>query len=150
MTRQYNTTRCASIIILGLYSLVFSQSCGDQILGKWYTERCQAIFDFYRCNQEYRARMTALEKPDMIDSKNPVDSLKTRKVNGIIAVYGLIYDPNKKQWVNGKVYNAENGKTYCCNCVLTEEGTLTFRGFLGVSLLGGSQTWTRVGCGERQ
>ena len=140
----------AFIIILALSFPVFPQTAGDKLLGRWYTEECRAAFDFYRCNQEYRARMIALEKPAMIHSKNPVDSLKTRKVNGMVAVYGLTYDPVKNQWVNGKVYNAENGKTYCCNCVLTGKGTLIFRGFLGISLLGGSQTWTRAECAGKR
>ena len=143
--------RLYAAIAVCLYSAgIFALPVNDSIIGQWYTEGCTAIFDFYRCDQEYKARMIPLKKPDMIDSNNPVDSLKSRRLHGITAVYGLTYDSKKKQWGNGKVYNPENGKTYSCNCVLTKEGTLRFRGFLGVSLLGGSQTWTRERCKKEQ
>jgi uncharacterized protein (DUF2147 family) len=133
--------------VLFLSSCAVAQTAGDSIIGQWYTEGCQAMFDFYRCNQEYVARMYPLEKPDLADSNNLVDSLKTRKLNGITTVYGLTYDAKGKRWVNGKVYNPENGKTYSCHCSLTAGGTrLLFRGYIGISLLGGTQTWTRKRC----
>ena len=66
-----------------------------------------------------------------------------------ITVYGLTYDAKKKRWVNGKVYNPQDGRTYSCWCALKKQGTrLYFRGFIGMNLLGGSQTWTREKCGK--
>ena len=131
-----------------LYSTgIFAQPINDSILGQWYTEGCKAVFDFYRCDQEYKARLIPLKKPDMLDSNNPIDSLKKRRLNGATTVYGLEYDFKKKRWVNGKVYNPQNGKTYSCYCSLAAGGTqLLFRGYLGVSLLGGSQIWKREEC----
>lgn len=150
MNRRNSTIRYATVIVLDLCGLVFSQSVGDKILGPWYTEKCQAIFDFHQNGNEYRAKMIALEKPGMIDAHNPIDSLRTRKVSGIIAVYGLVYYAEKQQWVNGKVYNPEDGRTYSCYCSLRDGGTrMYFRGYIGVSVLGGSQVWTRAGCGEK-
>jgi uncharacterized protein (DUF2147 family) len=141
-----------AVITVCLFSTsIFAQPENDSLIGRWYTEGCQAAFDFYRDNQEYKARMIPLEKPDMVDSKNPVDSLKTRKLNGITSIYGLRYDSKGKRWANGKVYNPENGKTYSCHCSLAANGTrLFFRGYIGVSLLGGSQTWTREKCNKNQ
>jgi uncharacterized protein (DUF2147 family) len=130
--------------ILFLWSFISAQGTGDSILGKWYTEKCRALFDFYRCGREYKARMIPLERPDMVDSKNPVDSLRSRRLNGMTAVYGLTYDPAKKRWENGKVYDPEDGRTYSCYCRLDPDGsTLVFRGYIGVGFLGGSQKWTR-------
>jgi uncharacterized protein (DUF2147 family) len=130
--------------VLFLSACTVAQTAGDSIIGRWHTEKRQAMFDFYRCNHEYRARMYPLEKPDLLDTNNQVDSLKMRKLIGITTVHGLTYDSKGKRWVNGKVYNPENGKTYSCNCVVSEKGTLLFRGFLGLSVLGQTQTWTRV------
>ena len=146
--RTHNINRLPELLIsFFLSSSIIAQTGGDSIIGQWYTEGCTAIFDFYRCNQEYKARMIPLKKPDMVDSHNPIDSLKKRRLNGITGVYGLEYDPKKKRWVNGKVYNPQNGKTYSCYCSLAAGGTrLYFRGYLGVSLLGGSQIWKREKC----
>ncbi|OGJ89787.1 MAG: hypothetical protein A2268_07340 [Candidatus Raymondbacteria bacterium RifOxyA12_full_50_37] len=134
-------------LVLFCFSCVCAQSEGDSILGQWYTEKCQAAFHFYCSGQEYKAKMVPLEKPDMVDTKNPVDSLKTRKLNGTTTIYGLVYNSKKKQWENGKVYNPEDGRTYSCYCFLKKGGTqLFFKGYLGVSVLGGSQIWTREKC----
>lgn len=132
-------------IIVCLFSPdTFAQNESDRILGQWYTEGGKAIFDFYRSDEQYCARLIPLEKPEMLDSRNPADSLKTRKLFGITSVYGLTYDSKKKQWLNGKIYNPEDGRTYSCYCLLKNgETQLYFRGFLGVSILGGTQTWTR-------
>jgi|WetSurMetagenome_2_1015567.scaffolds.fasta_scaffold00108_20 uncharacterized protein (DUF2147 family) len=127
-----------------------AQAEGDSVLGRWYTEKCRAAFDFFRCGLEYKARMIALERPDMVDSRNPADSLKTRKIDGIVAIYGLHYDPGKRRWTNGKVYNPEDGRTYSCCCWLAPDGIhLFFRGYLGIGILGGSQTWTRERCDKK-
>jgi uncharacterized protein (DUF2147 family) len=142
---------CSFFAIMLIYSSTSAQTEGDTLIGRWYTEGCQAAFDFYRDNQEYKARMVPLAKPDLVDSKNPVDSLKTRKLNGMTSIYGLTYDSKGKRWANGKVYNPENGKTYSCHCSLDASGTkLLFRGYIGVSLLGGNQTWTRERCNKNQ
>ena len=39
---------------------------------------------------------------------------------------------------------SDNGKTYSARATLTDENTLEARGYLGISLLGRSQTWQRV------
>jgi uncharacterized protein (DUF2147 family) len=139
----------------GLMAVLFFSSCtvaqteGDSIIGQWYTEGCQAIFDFYRCGQEYRARLYPLKKPDLVDSNNRTDSLKNRKLNGETTVFGLVYDPKKRRWGNGKVYNPQDGRTYSCQCWFVAGGTqMRFRGYIGISILGGSQTWTRELCGK--
>ena len=143
--------RCIVTFILLSCCCIPAQTEGDSIIGKWYTEGCQAQFDFFRSGKEYRAKLIPLDKPDMVDTKNPVDSLKTRKLMGAVTIYGLEYDPKKQRWHSGKVYNPEDGRTYNCYCTLRKGGTqLSFRGFLGISLLGGSQIWTREKCKKDQ
>jgi len=144
-----NMRRWYAVMVVSLVSTgIFAQSENDSIIGKWYVKDKTAIFDFYRTGNEYRARLIPLVKPDMVDTNNPVDSLKNRKIYGATLIYGLLFDPKKKRWDKGKVYNPENGKTYFCHCLLAAQGSqLLFRGYLGVSILGETQTWTRVmGC----
>ena len=147
--RIIKTCYTLAIILLSC-SCILAQDEGDSITGKWYTEGCQAQFDFYRSGKEYKAKLYPLDKPDMLDSNNPTDSLKTRKLMGAITIYGLKYNAKKRRWENGKVYNPEDGRTYSCYCSLKKGGKrLFFRGFIGISLLGGSQIWTRE-CSENQ
>ena len=42
------------------------------------------------------------------------------------------------------VIDPENGKTYSCKITLKNNGDLTVRGFIGVSLLGRNTTWKRL------
>lgn len=147
-----NYTHCYTMILfLFCFTCVLAQDEGDSILGQWYTEGCQALFDFYRCGQEYKAKLYPLDNPEMVDSNNPVDSLKNRTLKGAITIYSLHYDSKKQRWNNGKVYNPEDGKTYSCYCSLRKRGMqLYFREFIGVSILGGSQIWTREKCTKNQ
>ena len=46
-------------------------------------------------------------------------------------------------WSGGTIYKPDNGKTYKCKIALNADGTLSVRGFIGFSLLGVTQTWTR-------
>ena len=138
-----------SVVTFTLLSLIFTQkgyteSPPQQLTGQWYTEGKQAIFEFYKEKQEYRARLQPLLKPNMIDSHNPVDSLKNRKIAGVTTIWGLRYNPQKKRFEGGRVYNPENGKIYFCHCKFSEDGKkLLFRGYLAISALGQTQVWTR-------
>jgi uncharacterized protein (DUF2147 family) len=45
------------------------------------------------------------------------------------------------EYDNGKIYDPKNGKTYSCK--ITHKGnTLDLRGFVGISLIGRTSTWT--------
>jgi uncharacterized protein (DUF2147 family) len=47
-------------------------------------------------------------------------------------------------WDNGQILDPENGKIYKCKMRLEDGGNkLVVRGYIGVSLLGRSQTWIR-------
>lgn len=52
-------------------------------------------------------------------------------------------NPNR-EYQGGEILDPENGKIYKCKIKLSEDGNkLEVRGFIGVSLFGRSQTWTR-------
>lgn len=47
-------------------------------------------------------------------------------------------------WGDGKIYNPEDGKEYNCKMTLKDPNTLEVRGYVGISLFGKNQTWTRI------
>jgi uncharacterized protein (DUF2147 family) len=64
-------------------------------------------------------------------------------------VLGLVFIEGMKQsgldYDGGTILDPESGKVYSANMHLSDDGAeLTVRGYLGLSLFGRSQTWTRV------
>lgn len=76
------------------------------------------------------------------DDRNPDPALRTRKLDGLAIMTGFEYDGDGR-WKNGKVYDPNSGKTYKCTLTLVDANTVRIRGYLGVSLFGRSETWTR-------
>lgn len=76
------------------------------------------------------------------DDRNPDPSLRTRKLDGLAIMTGFEYDGDGR-WKNGTVYDPNSGKTYRCTLTLIDAGTVKIRGYIGVSLFGRSEIWTR-------
>jgi len=81
-------------------------------------------------------------KPTDRDDLNPDPALRDRLLLGLIIMDGLTYAGEGK-WKNGRIYDPNSGKTYKCKLSLVDENTLELRGYIGISLLGRTETWTR-------
>ncbi|WP_430390012.1 DUF2147 domain-containing protein [Dyella sp. 20L07] len=78
------------------------------------------------------------------DRHNPDPALRSQPLTGLRLLWGLRYDVSEDAWVDGYVYDTDNGKTYHCQIHLLDRNRLSLRGFIGISLFGGSTTWTRT------
>lgn len=78
------------------------------------------------------------------DRHNPDPSLRSRPLTGLRLLWGLRYDADAMAWVDGYVYNADNGKQYHCEVHVPAPDRLVLRGYIGIPLLGGSTTWMRT------
>ncbi|MCD6047235.1 MAG: hypothetical protein K0S08_882 [Gammaproteobacteria bacterium] len=68
---------------------------------------------------------------------------------GMIILEGLEATPYPTIWDDGKVLDPVNGKVYDAKITLAPDGkSMTLRGYIGISLLGRSQTWTRIDSAE--
>jgi uncharacterized protein (DUF2147 family) len=47
------------------------------------------------------------------------------------------------EWIGGDIYAPESGKTYSSYMYLKDINTLKVRGYVGISLFGRTETWTR-------
>jgi uncharacterized protein (DUF2147 family) len=59
----------------------------------------------------------------------------------------ILWDMQKdgEQWSGGKILDPHNGKVYRCTISLEDSGKkLKVRGFIGISLIGRTQYWTRI------
>lgn len=70
------------------------------------------------------------------------DDRKDQLILGMTIIKSMKQDGDK--WDGGNILDPENGKVYKCNMHLEDGGQkLVVRGFIGISLLGRSQTWIR-------
>ena len=67
---------------------------------------------------------------------------KDRPVIGMKILWGLVKDGDA--WEDGEILDPKNGKTYSCKMRVSPDGSkLEVRVFIGLSLIGRSQTWIR-------
>ncbi|ASV99670.1 DUF2147 domain-containing protein [Paraburkholderia aromaticivorans] len=70
------------------------------------------------------------------------DARKDQPILGMTIISEMKKDGDA--WDHGQILDPENGKVYKCKMHLEEGGNkLVVRGYIGVSLLGRSQTWVR-------
>jgi uncharacterized protein (DUF2147 family) len=70
------------------------------------------------------------------------DSRKDQPMKGMMIISDMKADG--KEWDGGQILDPENGKLYKCTMHLEDNGgKLVVRGYIGISLLGRSQTWIR-------
>jgi uncharacterized protein (DUF2147 family) len=69
--------------------------------------------------------------------------LHNQPIVGLVILKGL--KQQKTNWDDGKILDPENGKTYSCAVKVGDNGKkLNVHGYIGIPLLGRSQTWERV------
>jgi len=78
------------------------------------------------------------------DHRNENAALRSRKVLGMLLIWGFKATSDPNEFEGGRIYNAENGKTYSANISLQPDGKLRLRGYVGSPMLGETQLWTRV------
>lgn len=82
------------------------------------------------------------QRPSDKDEFNPDPALRDRELLGLTIMQGFTSAGDGK-WKDGKIYDPNSGKTYKCKLTLVDENTLKLRGYIGISLLGRTETWTR-------
>jgi uncharacterized protein (DUF2147 family) len=81
-------------------------------------------------------------EPSRLDVNNPDPKLRARALLGIRFMQGFRYKGDDK-WTGGTIYDPNSGKTYKGNITQIDTDTLKLRGYIGVSLFGRNEIWTR-------
>jgi uncharacterized protein (DUF2147 family) len=120
-------------------------------IGTWVTQKGGAHIQIKDCGGKLCGTIVWLKNPldkngkDSVDSKNPDQTLRTRKLLGLPMLNGFAHDSDDSNvWSGGEIYNPSNGKTYSCKMTMETPNTLLVRGYVGLSVFGETQTWTRV------
>jgi len=114
--------------------------------GTWLTQAGDAKVLVKRCGAAICGKVVWLKQPldgatgkPQTDDKNPDPSLRTRRIVGLQLFLDML-PATPSSW-SGRVYNADDGKSYDSTVALLDAGRLEVRGCVGA--LCGSEIWTR-------
>ncbi len=141
--------RTILIIFLLISANNLSAQNKDALIGKWLTSSGDAQILIYPTGSKFSGRIVWLKKPNdnigkpEIDDKNPDQNLAKRPVIGLEILKGFTYS-NDGVWEGGTIYDPKTGKTYSCKISMIDPNQIHVRGFVGISILGRTETWSRV------
>ena len=123
-----------------------ARSATDAIVGEWWTEKKDGRVKFFRAkNGTYQGILVwdASDKDGTKkDTKNPDPAMRNRPVVGIVLMWHLTFKDN--EYEDSRVYDPDSGKTYKVEARVERDGRLKVHGYVGISVFGSSEHWTRV------
>ncbi len=144
----------ASFICLALTVVCYAAGA-DDVLGVWNNEEKDARIEVLKCGEKYCGIIIWLKEPNYpagstegtpgtprLDNHNPDPARRNRPVFGLQIVRDFAF-VGDSLWKGGTVYDPKVGKTYSGKMTLVSPNVLKLRGYIGISLLGRSTTWTR-------
>ena len=143
-------------IIIAVFALLSvhvakSQKASDQIMGIWKTGTGNAHVEIYKNANTFQGKIVWMSEPidpqtkkPKTDTKHPDQNLHSRPLLGLVNLWGFKYDEENDHWQDGHIYDPKNGKEYKCTISLKDKNTINVRGFIGISLIGRTDVWTRV------
>ncbi len=149
-------------VIMGLILLSSATvyAGADDVMGVWLNQEKDAKIEIFKCNEKYCGKIVWLKVPlypadssegipgtPKLDHNNPDSKLSKIPNLGLIIVHDFVHS-GKAKWVDGKVYDPKNGKTYSGKLTLVSPSQLNLRGFIGISLFGRTAVWTREQKGD--
>jgi uncharacterized protein (DUF2147 family) len=126
-----------------------SQNKADDIIGTWLTGGKEpAKIQVYKSGEKFCGKIIWLKNPtengkQRMDGNNPDKAKQSNPIIGLVMLTGFKFDGDD-EWKGGDIYDPESGKTYSCYMWLKDKNTLKVRGYIGISLVGRTEIWTRT------
>lgn len=120
----------------------------DDILGKWANPSGEGHIEIYKKGEKFFGKLAWIKEPNddagkpKTDAKNPEANLRGKALLGLEILKNFEFEGGK--WTDGTIYDPKTGKTYSCNLTLKDNNTLNIRGYIGISIIGRSETFKRV------
>lgn len=134
--------------LLMIYCFGFS-AYSQQLVGKWKTiddetGKTKSIIQIYEQNGKYYGKIVELllaeDKGKLCEKCSGTN--KNKPIEGMVIMDGMTKDGNS--FSGGKIMDPKSGKTYKCSIEFDGKEALKVRGFIGISLIGRTQTWKRA------
>lgn len=137
------------LILLSISVLCGYAQSKDILVGKWLTAKGDAHIQIYQSGGKYSGKIAWIKDPlddkgkPELDKKNPDPALRNRPILGVEILQNFTY-VGEGVWEDGNIYDPQTGKTYDCKISMMNKDKINVRGFVGISLLGRTETWSRV------
>jgi uncharacterized protein (DUF2147 family) len=126
--------------------VVAADAALTNVVGNWQTEPDDGAVGIVQISVDnagnLQGKLVGGNHPGLKDVNNPDQSARSLELRGQVILRNMKYDGDG-HWTGGTIYRASNGKTYKCNVTLASDGKLNVRAYIGFSLLGLTQGWTR-------
>ncbi|MFM2016859.1 MAG: hypothetical protein RL007_515 [Bacteroidota bacterium] len=123
----------------------------NDITGIWWNKDKDAKIKIYSSYSKYYGQIHWLKNPidsvtnkPKLDKNNPKKEEQKRPIQGLLILKNLVWDEDDQEWSDGDIYDPKSGNTYSLTCKMKDKNTLELRGYIGISLLGRTDYWTRV------
>jgi uncharacterized protein (DUF2147 family) len=150
------------LLAVSAYNSNMRKGDEDLIIGKWKPSNGRSVVSIYKGKSEngedpdkYYGKIIWLKQPN--DSKgnprkdinNEDDELKKKTVKGLKIIQNMEFDEvdgKVVSWGSGTIYDPNNGSEYSFEAEIDKKNKdiMSGRGFIGVSLFGRTDTWTRL------
>lgn len=138
-------------VLLALIMFPFLATAEGSVIGRWKTiddktQKPKSVIEISPAGEGLSGKIVELINPS---KENPVcekckGDKKDKPVKGLEILSGFKPSKDGQEWTGGEVLDPENGKTYKCRLRLKDAGkSLEVRGYVGISMFGRSQTWSR-------
>jgi len=132
----------AAILATGLLAATAAPVLAADATGEWARPNGASKIRISSCGSALCGKLIWLRDPRN-DTENPDASKRSRPLLGVQIVQSMKPTGKDGQW-KGKVYNAEDGKTYTGFIELTDANKLKLEGCVMGGLICKGETWTRV------
>ena len=131
----------AAMMMLGIAGAAIATD--SPVLGIWMNEPRDGLIQIsVGANGVIEGRIVGGAHPARKDEKNPDAGKRDQLLRGQLILHDMHSD-DESHWSNGTIYDPDSGRTYSAKLQLIDPEHLKVRGFIGFSLLGRSQVWTR-------
>jgi uncharacterized protein (DUF2147 family) len=137
------------MLTIGLFFLMLGSIHSQSVIGKWKTiddetGEAKSVVEIYEKSGKIYGKVVEIlradHKKDLCTSCDGAE--KNKPILGMVIINGLKKDG--AEYNGGTILDPTNGKKYKCYITLDSADKLKLRGYVGISIMGRTQYWTRA------